>query len=55
VGRVSKVNWESVSDPEDVPLKRNEVATGGSTIYGWAVDYYISLRTLRITDLHYER
>ena len=41
--------------PEDVPLKRNEAATGGSTIYGWAVDYYISLRTLRITDLHYER
>jgi hypothetical protein len=49
------VNRESVSDPEDVPLKRNEVATGGSTIYGWAVDYYISLRTLRITDLDYER
>jgi hypothetical protein len=41
--------------PEDVPLKSNEAATGGSTKYGWAVDYYISLSTLKITDLHYER
>jgi len=41
--------------PEDVSLKGNQAATGGSTIYGWAVDYYISLRTLKITDLHYER
>jgi hypothetical protein len=31
--------------PEDVPLKSNEAATGGSTKYGWAVDYYISLTT----------
>ena len=41
--------------PEDVPLKSNEAATGNSTKYGWAVDYYISLSTLKITDLHYER
>lgn len=41
--------------PEDVPLKSNEATTGGSTKYGWAVDYYIFLSTLKITDLHYER
>jgi len=41
--------------PEDVALTPHEAATGGSTKYGWAVDYYVSLSTLKITDLHYER
>ena len=41
--------------PGAVPLQPNEAGTGGSTKYGWAVDYYISLSTLKITDLHYER
>ena len=41
--------------PEDVPLKTIEAAIGVSTKYAWAVDYYISLSTLKITDLPYER
>jgi hypothetical protein len=40
---------EVIFIPDSPRLKANEAGTGGSTIYGWVVQYSVSLKTLKVT------
>lgn len=46
---------EIIFVPDMPPLKPNEAGTGGGTIYGWEVYYFVSLKTLKIIRFHFSR
>src|SRR5205085_2385405 len=46
---------EVIFIPDSPPLKANEAGTGGSTLYGWVVQYSVSLKTLKVTGPTFAR
>jgi hypothetical protein len=46
---------EIIFIPDMPPLKSNEAGTGGGTIYGCEVHYFVSLQTLKIMRFHFSR